>query len=80
MEEIVEGTVGALHILARESHNRAIIRRQMVIPIFVQVSLNENVFKVMIIKMIIRILHIVFGLNCHLFWFREAPICRTGLE
>ncbi|XP_021931264.1 armadillo segment polarity protein-like isoform X2 [Zootermopsis nevadensis] len=41
MEEIVEGTVGALHILARESHNRAIIRRQMVIPIFVQLLFNE---------------------------------------
>mgnify|MGYP000138447606 CR=1 FL=1 len=38
MEEIVEGTVGALHILARESNNRAIIRSQLVIPIFVQVS------------------------------------------
>lgn len=37
MEEIVEGTVGALHILARESHNRAIIRGLNVIPIFVQV-------------------------------------------
>lgn len=37
MEEIVEGTVGALHILARESHNRAIIRSQNVVPIFVQV-------------------------------------------
>jgi hypothetical protein len=44
MEEIVEGTVGALHILARESHNRAIIRGQMVIPIFVQVSLHESWF------------------------------------
>lgn len=40
MEEIVEGTVGALHILARESHNRAIIRGLNVIPIFVQVSLG----------------------------------------
>ena len=38
MEEIVEGTVGALHILARESHNRAIIRGLNVIPIFVQVA------------------------------------------
>lgn len=38
MEEIVEGTVGALHILARESHNRAVIRGLSVIPIFVQVS------------------------------------------
>lgn len=39
MEEIVEGSVGALHILARESHNRAIIRAQNVIPIFVQVRI-----------------------------------------
>ncbi|XP_014244093.1 armadillo segment polarity protein-like isoform X2 [Cimex lectularius] len=41
MEEIVEGTVGALHILARESHNRVIIRGQLVIPIFVQLLFNE---------------------------------------
>ncbi|XP_065213549.1 armadillo segment polarity protein-like isoform X1 [Planococcus citri] len=41
MEEIVEGAVGALHILARESHNRAIIRSQQVIPIFVQLLFNE---------------------------------------
>ncbi|EFA10737.2 armadillo segment polarity protein isoform X1 [Tribolium castaneum] len=48
MEEIVEGTVGALHILARESHNRAIIRQQMVIPIFVQLLFNdiENIQRV----------------------------------
>ena len=37
MEEIVEGTVGALHILARETHNRAQIRGMNVISIFVQV-------------------------------------------
>lgn len=41
MEEIVEGTVGALHILARESHNRALIRQQLVIPIFVRLLFNE---------------------------------------
>lgn len=35
MEEIVEGTVGALHILARDSHNKVLIRQQEVIPIFV---------------------------------------------
>lgn len=48
MEEIVEGTVGALHILARESHNRAIIRQQMVVPIFVQLLFNdiENIQRV----------------------------------
>ncbi|XP_046669647.1 armadillo segment polarity protein-like isoform X2 [Homalodisca vitripennis] len=41
MEEIVEGTVGALHILARESQNRTIIRQQNVIPIFVQLLFSE---------------------------------------
>merc|ERR1719432_246291 len=41
MEEIVEGTVGALHILARKPHNRAIIRGLSVIPIFVQLLYNE---------------------------------------
>ena len=41
MEEIVEGTIGALHILAREQHNRAIIRGLSVIPIFVQLLYNE---------------------------------------
>ena len=40
MEEIVEGTVGALHILAREAHHRAVIRGLNCIPLFVQVSLS----------------------------------------
>ena len=42
MEEIVEGTVGALHILAREGHNRAVIRGLNCIPLFVQVCLVKN--------------------------------------
>ena len=37
MEEIVEGTTGALHILAREAHNRALIRGLNCIPLFIQV-------------------------------------------
>ncbi len=41
MEEIVEGTVGALHVLGRDFHNRAIIRGLSVIPIFVQLLYNE---------------------------------------
>ncbi|GBP34492.1 Armadillo segment polarity protein [Eumeta japonica] len=41
MEEIVEGAVGALHILARESLNRQLIRQQNVVPIFVQLLFNE---------------------------------------
>ncbi|GAB6019679.1 hypothetical protein CHUAL_001235 [Chamberlinius hualienensis] len=41
MEEIVEGTVGALHILARDAHNRDIIRSLNAIPVFVQLLYNE---------------------------------------
>jgi len=48
MEEIVEGTVGALHILAREPHNRAVIRGLSCIPLFVQLLYSpiENVQRV----------------------------------
>lgn len=48
MEEIVEGTVGALHILAREGHNRAVIRGLNCIPLFVQLlySTVENIQRV----------------------------------
>lgn len=48
MEEIVEGTVGALHILARESHNRALIRQQNVIPISVQVGIALSIYTLII--------------------------------
>ncbi|KAL4714187.1 hypothetical protein ACJJTC_008541 [Scirpophaga incertulas] len=41
MEEIVEGAVGALHILARDGVNKQLIRQQNVIPIFVQLLFNE---------------------------------------
>ncbi|NP_001267780.1 beta-catenin [Hydra vulgaris] len=41
MEEIVEGTVGALHILAREALNRSIIRDLNCIPTFVQLLYSE---------------------------------------
>lgn len=37
MEEIVEGCTGALHILARDVHNRIVIRGLNTIPLFVQV-------------------------------------------
>ncbi|XP_037026315.1 armadillo segment polarity protein isoform X2 [Bradysia coprophila] len=48
MEEIVEGTVGALHFLARESNNKILIRQQGVIPIFVRLLFNdiENIQRV----------------------------------
>lgn len=41
MEEIVEGTVGALHTLAKDPHNREVIRSQNVISTFVQLLYSE---------------------------------------
>lgn len=41
MEEIVEGCTGALHILARDVHNRIVIRGLNTIPLFVQVCWFE---------------------------------------
>ncbi|KAL1494297.1 hypothetical protein ABEB36_009919 [Hypothenemus hampei] len=48
MEEIIEGTVGALHILAREFYNREQIRQQGVVPVFVRLLFNdiENIQRV----------------------------------
>ncbi|XP_055618692.1 armadillo segment polarity protein isoform X3 [Toxorhynchites rutilus septentrionalis] len=43
MEEIVEGTVGALHILSKEELNRQLIRQQNVIPIFVQLLFYNDI-------------------------------------
>ena len=45
MEEIVEGTTGTLHILARDPQSRALIRNHNTIPLFVQL-LYSNVNKI----------------------------------
>lgn len=42
MEEIVEGCTGALHILARDVHNRIVIRGLNTIPLFVQVRIKPQ--------------------------------------
>jgi catenin beta 1 len=42
MEEIVEGCVGALHILARDPYNRAMIRGLQCIPVFVQLLYSSH--------------------------------------
>lgn len=42
MEEIVEGCTGALHILARDVHNRIVIRGLNTIPLFVQVRRSSG--------------------------------------
>lgn len=44
MEEIVEGCTGALHILARDVHNRIVIRGLNTIPLFVQVEKHPAQF------------------------------------
>ena len=41
MEEIVEGTSGTLHILAREGQSRAVIRSLNTIPLFVQLLYSQ---------------------------------------
>ncbi|XP_053202620.1 catenin beta-1-like [Panonychus citri] len=41
MDEIVEGSVGALHVLAKDAHNRAIIRSLNIIPTFVQLLYSD---------------------------------------
>ncbi|CAB3385686.1 Hypothetical predicted protein [Cloeon dipterum] len=48
MEEILEGTVGALHILAREHNNRNVLLNQNTIPVFVQLLYSdiENIQRV----------------------------------
>ncbi|XP_039264022.2 catenin beta-1-like [Styela clava] len=48
MEEIVEGTTGALHILCREPHSRAVICGLNTIPLFVQLLYSpiENIQRV----------------------------------
>lgn len=66
MEEIVEGTVGALHILAREPHNKVLIRQQDVIPIFVQLLFNdiENIqVNIFVLNLCMRLAH--FNSNLH---------------
>ncbi|KAL5274764.1 CTNNB1 family protein [Megaselia abdita] len=62
MEEIVEGTVGALQYLAKESHNRVLIRQQNVIPIFIRLLYNE----------IENIQRVAAGVLCELATDKEA--------
>ena len=52
MEEIVEGCTGALHILARDVHNRIVIRGLNTIPLFVQVNLDHPDLLITVLWMI----------------------------
>lgn len=55
MEEIVEGCTGALHILARDIHNRIVIRGLNTIPLFVQVSHWELTLSVVVLSFVLSI-------------------------
>lgn len=41
MQEIVEGTIGALHVMAKDVHSRTIIRSLNIIPILVQLLYSD---------------------------------------
>lgn len=51
MEEIVEGTVGALHILSKDEYNRQLIRQQNVIPVFVQLLFYNDIENIQVRKL-----------------------------
>lgn len=57
MEEIVEGCTGALHILARDVHNRIVIRGLNTIPLFVQVYKGIFVSKTATVAMFLNVEH-----------------------
>jgi len=57
MDEIIEGTVGSLHILARDHQNRHIIRSHHCIPLIVQVRfLFTNIITVVHFSLLISVL------------------------
>jgi len=52
MDEIIEGTVGTLHILAREAHSRSSIRALKCMPLFVQVRLQLLLYNIIFMYLI----------------------------
>lgn len=50
MEEIVEITVGALHILSKDDYNRQLIRQQNVIPVFVQLLFYNDIENIQVCR------------------------------
>lgn len=76
MEEIVEGTVGALHILSKDDYNRQLIRQQNVIPVFVQLLFYNDIEN-------IQVKLNSFELNYNFTWFLKLEFlesrCRCSL-
>jgi hypothetical protein len=65
MEEIVEGTVGALHILSKDEYNRQLIRQQNVIPVFVQLLFYNDIENIQV-RIYFHLLLLMF-VNCKFF-------------
>lgn len=81
MEEIVEGTVGALHTLAKDIHNRAVIRSSSVIPTFVRLLYSdvENIQRVAV-GVLCELANDKEGLSyCHL-WFLFCLIIELNVK
>ena len=70
MDEIVEGTVGALHILAKDQNNRAIIRSLQIIPTFVSLLYSE----------VDNIQRVAVGVLCELAADKEGEFLFTSLR
>lgn len=64
MEEIVEGTVGALHILSKDDYNRQVIRQQNVIPVFVQLLFYNDIENIQVGNQIIQSIEVIFTFFC----------------
>ena len=66
MEEIIQGVVAALHILAKDPHTRAIIHSLNCIPLFVTVSPTTHT----------PLIDIVRSLACHqlVHWLHMAEL------
>jgi len=84
MDEIVEGTVGTLHILAREAQSRSSIRALKCMPLFVQVTLLT--YRVLLFvntscHFIINFyMYFYFGVGCNIFKAYKWYTSERGLK
>ena len=84
MEEIVEGTVGALHILSKEEFNRGIIRQQNVIPIFVQLLFYNDIENIQVNwKQILFMLCMIYNNKKFIHYFQRVAagvLCELAVD
>jgi hypothetical protein len=83
MEEIVEGTVGALHILSKDEYNRQLIRQQNVIPVFVQLLFYNDIENIQVRfdgfhkKKFLKITKIIFSVSLPVYYV-NLPLTRKS--